>query len=285
MKPQLQLPQQLCYDWRLKNYVFLTKTANATVFRARRFDEKNVVIKWCFLQAQEIEQSITYLHWQNGIACIHLIDRQDNFLMLEDAGDKLLMEEIIGTDDRSALETAAVVVAEMHKNHARFSGKLPTLVDLYEPLQKALNFLPLKDDHDRTAVFYRQALDLLSQGFDEDNFRPLHGDIHFDNIMLSPRGWLAIDPHGYYGHRAFDYANLFYNPLERPDITDNLERIRFAVSLFSRVSHLSPRCLLYYAFLYGCLSAFWYRDENNGMEQSTLKTARLIFNEWQLLSG
>jgi len=24
--------------------------------------------------------------------------------------------------------------------------------------------------------------------------RPLHGDLHHDNILFGPRGWLAIDP-------------------------------------------------------------------------------------------
>ena len=41
----------------------------------------------------------------------------------------------------------------------------------------------------------------------------LHGDIHHGNILdFGPRGWLAIDPKGLTGERAFDYANIFCNP-------------------------------------------------------------------------
>jgi streptomycin 6-kinase len=44
----------------------------------------------------------------------------------------------------------------------------------------------------------------------------LHGDIHHGNILdFAERGWLAIDPKGHAGDRAFDYANLFCNPDHR----------------------------------------------------------------------
>jgi streptomycin 6-kinase len=36
----------------------------------------------------------------------------------------------------------------------------------------------------------------------------LHGDLHHDNVLdFGRRGWLAIDPHGLFGERGFDYAN------------------------------------------------------------------------------
>ena len=46
----------------------------------------------------------------------------------------------------------------------------------------------------------------------------LHGDLHHENIMHGPRGWLAIDPKGVLGDPGFDAANMFYNPLDRDDL-------------------------------------------------------------------
>ncbi|WP_130178535.1 aminoglycoside phosphotransferase family protein [Cryobacterium sp. SO1] len=40
----------------------------------------------------------------------------------------------------------------------------------------------------------------------------LHGDVHHGNVLDFDGRWLAIDPKGLIGHRAFDYANVFCNP-------------------------------------------------------------------------
>lgn len=41
----------------------------------------------------------------------------------------------------------------------------------------------------------------------------LHGDVHHGNVLnFGARGWLAIDPRGLVGERAFDHANLLCNP-------------------------------------------------------------------------
>ena len=63
--------------------------------------------------------------------------------------------------------------------------------------------------------------------------RPLHGDLHHENIMHGPRGWLAIDPKGVLGDPAFDAANWFYNPLNRMDLCLNPERIAFMAESFA----------------------------------------------------
>ena len=47
---------------------------------------------------------------------------------------------------------------------------------------------------------------------DRRDVRVLHGDIHHSNIRRSPRGWLAFDPKGLVGERAYDCANALCNP-------------------------------------------------------------------------
>lgn len=41
----------------------------------------------------------------------------------------------------------------------------------------------------------------------------LHGDLHHDNLLLSERGWLAIDPKGIVGEAAFEPAAMLRNPM------------------------------------------------------------------------
>lgn len=281
MELHQRLPQVLCERWSLKTYHPLTRTASAALFRAVCSSGESVVIKQSFQSMQEIEQAISYLQWQNGIACVRLLGRFENYLLLEDAGDIMLTESINGADDRFSLEVAACVVAEMQQNMTPFTGELPTLNTLFKPLEKALDANAFQADDESLTALYHNGVYMVSKEHVDDAFRPLHGDIHFDNIMHAKRGWIAIDPHGYFGHRAFDYANLFYNPLGKIEITDNPDRIRYAGALFAKVAGLPLECILRYAFLYGCLSAFWYRDdEDQKMEQATLRTAHLVFNEW-----
>ncbi|WP_275429655.1 aminoglycoside phosphotransferase family protein, partial [Serratia marcescens] len=85
----------------------------------------------------------------------------------------------------------------------------------------------------------------------------LHGDLHHDNIMQAPRGWLVIDPIGIVGDPGYDAANMFYNPLDRDDLCRDPERIAAMAETFSRVLGQSPRRLLDHALAYGCLSASW----------------------------
>lgn len=58
------------------------------------------------------------------------------------------------------------------------------------------------------------------------DLRVLHGDIHHENIFKhSTRGWIVIDPQCLFGERAYDLANVFYNPNGFADLASNPERI------------------------------------------------------------
>jgi streptomycin 6-kinase len=103
---------------------------------------------------------------------------------------------------------------------------------------------------------------------DPRDLRPLHGDLHHDNIMYGPRGWLAIDPKGVYGDPAFDAANVFYNPLDRDDLCLDPARIASMAEVFARVLRQSPRRLLDYAIAYGCLSAAWHAGDANRQDEN-----------------
>ncbi len=53
----------------------------------------------------------------------------------------------------------------------------------------------------------------------------LHGDLGPGNVVLSERGWLAIDPYPVLGDRAFDVGH----DLSRCDLRDALEHVAFFV--------------------------------------------------------
>ncbi len=86
----------------------------------------------------------------------------------------------------------------------------------------------------------------------------LHGDIHHGNILdFGPRGWLAIDPKGLIGERAFDYANLFCNP----DLATATSRLARRVEVVAQAAALDRGRLLRWIVAWAGLSAAFLLED------------------------
>jgi len=53
----------------------------------------------------------------------------------------------------------------------------------------------------------------------------LHGDLHHDNILHGPRGWVAIDPKGLSGPASFETSAYLRNPLSLLAKTSDLRSL------------------------------------------------------------
>ena len=102
---------------------------------------------------------------------------------------------------------------------------------------------------------------------DEQEIRPLHGDLHHDNVLdFGARGWLAIDPKRLLGDRAFDYTTLFSNPdLCGPGIHVATRPERFAarVEQVTALAGLERTRLLRWVAASAGLSAVWFRGDGD----------------------
>ncbi len=88
----------------------------------------------------------------------------------------------------------------------------------------------------------------------------LHGDIHHNNVLdFGPRGWLAIDPWGYVGERAYDYANIFKNPDISFMSKAHLGRRLSSVAMKAR---LDRDRLLRWVYAHAGLSAAWAIEDD-----------------------
>ena len=91
----------------------------------------------------------------------------------------------------------------------------------------------------------------------------LHGDVHHGNVIGRDREWRLVDPKGLRGESTFDFANLFYNPAERPDVVEDPQRIaQMAAAIADHVAVPRKR-LLEFAFAYGILSALWSVEDGH----------------------
>ncbi len=203
------------------------------------------------------------------MGAVRLLGRENNLMLLEYAGERMLSHIVAEHGDYQATEIAAELMAKLYAASE-------------EPLPSAL--LPIRD---RFAALFQRARDDQNAGCQTDyvhaaiiadqmmsnasELRGLHGDLHHENIMFSSRGWLVIDPVGLVGEVGFGAANMFYDPADRDDLCLDPRRIAQMADAFSRAL---PRRLLDQAYAYGCLSAAWNADGEE--EQRDLAIAAAI---------
>jgi streptomycin 6-kinase len=95
--------------------------------------------------------------------------------------------------------------------------------------------------------------------------------------MQDGNGWRAIDPHGLIGDPAYDAANFFGNPLDRPDVTRDPARILLISRLVALAIGCSQRKILEYAAAHAALSACWSIDDPASDEDLQDAFERLAF--------
>jgi streptomycin 6-kinase len=162
-----------------------------------------------------------------------------------------------GRDDE-AIRILCTVATRLHVPRRKGHPDLPTLAHWFRDLEAAAA---------SRGGFLNQSLaamrDLLSS---ERDVAILHGDLHHDNVLdFGPgRGWLAIDPKGLIGERAFDFATLFLNPdladPSRPVATDPARFLQ-RLQLVAEAGNLDRRRLLEWILAWSGLSSIWSLDD------------------------
>ncbi|MES5046593.1 aminoglycoside phosphotransferase family protein [Rhizobium nepotum] len=224
-----------------------------------------------------------FIEWRAGVGCVTLLDRSDDILLMEHAGSETLRDVLFRDGDDDATTTiAADVLLHYHRpSEVPPPSSLLTLPQYFESLFR-------KAEQDRSNGVdspYVEAAALAQELIGrQSDIRPLHGDLHHENIMRSARGWIIIDPAGLIGDAALDVANMFSNPLDRFDLTRSEARIASMAAIFSKALKRDERVLLQYAFAYGCLSAAWHEEDGNTQERddelavaATIKTVLTQF--------
>lgn len=126
--------------------------------------------------------------------------------------------------DDEATAIFCEVAARLHAARATPPNHCPTLSAWFRDLE-----ISAQNDGGVFARCWAVAQGLLKAPQD---VTLLHGDIHHGNVLDfgSERGWLAIDPKGLKGERAFDYANIFTNP----DLADPSQLIATNPTFFAK---------------------------------------------------
>ena len=219
--------------------------------------------------------------WWDGEGDARVIEHDDDVLLLERAmGSASLAEMARNGRDDEASRIICDVAAKLHtlRDRPPPAGLVP-LDQWFRPLETMA-----ASQGGIILEGAAAARDLLRTAHD---IAVLHGDIHHENILdFGSRGWLAIDPKGLFGERAFDFANLFRNP-DRADLSGNPDhaiatapgRMARQAGIVADAAGLDRTRLLQWVLGFASLSACWIIADGdhpaNDIEIATLAAAEL----------
>ena len=263
--------------WKISAPELIAETFSSRIWKVVREDGSPAVVKALkpFDDVADELRGEHFLAWRRGEGAVRLLGGDGHSMLLEYAGDTLLSRVLDEQGDNVATALAADVMAKLLS-----PGKDPYPPEL-QPLRERYASLFKKAATDRDvghASLYVEAAVIADRLLDDPHdVRPLHGDLHHENILHGPRGWLAIDPKGILGDPGFDAANMFYNAPGHDEICSDPERIAHMAEIFARTLGQTPASILDHAFAWGCLSSSWHHeDENEKDETRELSIAEAI---------
>lgn len=179
--------------------------------------------------------------WWNGQGAAPVLAHADEALLMVRAEGGCTLD---AEPDAVALPILCAAVGALHAERPD-PPQTPPLARLFQSL--------LEGDAPRLAGPRRVARELLDAPQDAV---VLHGDIHHFNVLdFGAAGWLAIDPWGFRGERAYDYANILRNPsLSRVTEPGRFDR---GLALIAAEAGLEPVRLLRWVYAHAGLAAAW----------------------------
>jgi streptomycin 6-kinase len=213
------------------------------------------------------------MQWWEGVGTARVLAHDDDALLLERAVRTTSLADLARTGrDDEASRIICHAIADLHTPRKK---PLPILVPLtkwFADLESAASV--------RSGFFARSAAAARELLATPKDVTVLHGDIHHGNVLdFGERGWLAVDPKGAIGERAFDYANMFCNPDH--DTAAAPGHFARRVEVVGAAAQLDRARLLKWILAWSGLSAVWSIGDGESPE-TALAVAELAA---QQLSG
>lgn len=265
--------EEFAQRWDLGPVEFLTQTACGHIYKTNRAGKPLILKIYTEIGAEDEKHGAKLLELCKGKGAVEVIEKDDQAVLLEYC-DGMHLEELVeqGRDE----EATQIIVQTLNKIH-----KIkPPDASGFTPLSERFSALFDIVLENKGSLFRKAAAiaeDLLEN---QSEICLLHGDMHHNNILhSSERGWLAIDPKGLVGDRAYDFANTFYNPGAGPGQTPPLafskSRFECQLDIISGQTNIKSEKLIHYAFAHGALSASWSITDNQNPDHA-LKVAGII---------
>jgi len=193
-----------------------------------------------------------------GNGTVRILDYTAGAVLLERIvpGDELV-NLVRDGDDKTATAILAHVMRRMSNHNP--PKHCPTVLDWGRGFSRYLETGDTQLPRNlvvRAAEFFRELSS--SQG----KQMLLHGDLQHYNVLLdSKRGWVAIDPKGVVGELEYEVGAVLRNPVELPKLVVSPDIIRQRLTAFTEGLNLNYQRALQWSFAQAVLSAIWHIED------------------------
>ena len=198
----------------------------------------------------EEQRGADTMTWWNGDGAARVLAHEGDTLLMERAESSTSLEKMaLGGRDDEATQIMCQVAARLHAPRMRpLPSSLVPLPEWFAALEPgAARHGGILEQAAATARY------LLT---DPRDIVVLHGDIHHGNILdFGSQGWLAIDPKGLLGERAFDFVNILRNPNAQVALAPG--RFSRQATVLADAAGLDRTRLLQWTLAFTGLSAAW----------------------------
>jgi streptomycin 6-kinase len=269
-----QLLARATARWTLTNPTVVAETTGSVIWRAESVDHGPVALKLLKPEADGDEaRGGALLVWFAGFGAVKVFDIAPDAVLMA-----WLEGESLGDLARSGHDEIAtnILCNVVERLHARRDTPLPDLTPLRQRFDALFQIAPESWPLGSREVVAK-AIGIARTLLDEASpARPLHGDIHHDNIRRSGDDWVAIDPKGLIGDPAYDYANSFQNPEGAETLVLDAARIDRHATQISVLTGISRARLLAWAVAHTALSGAWHIQDGNPVPHQARMLALLV---------
>ena len=178
--------------------------------------------------------------------------------------------------DNGQAEEAALIVARLADRVRAQVAPPPPL----KRIEQRFEFLFTFDEANISAEFsssFQQAKEVAMGMLADVQHVPLHGDLHFRNVLFDGQEWRLIDPKGLMGPPAYDLANLFINPWDRPAVVLAEGRAVALAGLLAEETGFPARELIGWAIAHAAIAAVWHISAG-GSGRHSLRALDVLFD-------
>ncbi len=247
------VPAELLQAFGARDPVQVAESGIATIWRVKVADGDAALKLYKNGDPQDEIPGTQFLQSRAGKGAVRILAYDREAVLMEYLDGPSLGDLSHAGQDTVSHDTLAEVAQALHHDPRpiplpHLQQRFAALVD--DPLSAGW-MAPARDGLRNCQALARRLLD------SQTDIRPLHGDLHHDNIRRGARGFLAFAAKGIFGERGYEYANAFMNPIDTPQITHNPRRIRQMAAQFAARSGIAPARLLDWAAAHCALSILW----------------------------
>lgn len=258
------------------NPIPLAETPRAELWRVETLDGP-AVLKVFSARGLKVGDTIgtRLLRLWDGDGAVRLIDESDDAILIEWLdGQSLAATTRKGRDD---IATQAIPELSLKLQRPPSDG----FIALEDHFGGALLCTKIESFPEQQQPAFARAQALLKWLLaTTENPKLMHGDLNFDNIIQSDRGWLAIDPKGIIADPCYEFAVVFRNPTDEPDRVAKPERMLELARLFALQTNLNEERILQFGFAHVAMSLAYHFGRGSTLS----KTDSAIFASFDSLS-